>query len=100
MMNPSQYSSFMFTSHKCCVGIIRDKGFYCEDEFDTACITAPTPRPDWETSCLNHKTREEWDCGSRNHSFVHRNATVHTLKRGKTSIVSFRIENGTYSLLE
>ena len=76
-------------------------GIYCEDEYDTACIPlAPTARPDWETSCLNHKTREEWDCGSRNHPFVHRNKTIHTMKRGKTAIVSFRVENGTYSLLE
>jgi hypothetical protein len=46
------------------------------------------------------RTKEEWECGSRNHSFVHRHATVHTLKKGKTAIVSFRVENGTYSLLE
>ena len=61
---------------------------------------APTPRPDWETSCLNHKTKEKWDCKSKKYPVVHRNATIYTLKSGKTAIVSFRVKNGTYSLLE
>ena len=56
--------------------------------------------PAWSTECFDRNTNERWNCAeSKRYEYVHTNASVHTLRKGKTAIASFRVANGTYSLL-
>jgi len=56
--------------------------------------------PAWSTECFDRNTNERWKCAeSERYEYVHTNASIHTLRKGKTTIASFRVVNGTYLLL-